>query len=738
MRVRSFAIVRTTASLKVLAAALIAGLPGTVHAQDREAPPAASEASDDAIVVTAQRREQRLQDVPLAVTALSGATLGKKGALTFQDYAGAVPSLSFQYVGPTGYRGERDYAIRGIYGSNTVGFYIDETPVPIVDPEILDVARIEVLRGPQATLYGSNSMGGTIKFVINQPKFNIFSGSAEGRVSTTAHGGIGNQQALILNVPIIDDRLAARIAVSRRDDAGYIDNYFDGYPGFKLDFLPANQKDHGVAKNWNRAHAQSARVTLRYEPVDGLTITPMFAYAKTDLDATPTYFGQLPGLTTVRSIRTPEIERTLLGSLNIRYEADLIELVNNFAYFRKTNKAVEDSTQLNIGYVPAAPYAVDSTIRDKSIYNEFRVQTKFKGMINFMAGAIYSRGRHYTAQRVANPGMSAANPTLPPIPNDLIYDTAGTRTTTEMSAYAEARLDLTATLQATGGLRYYSFDTRQTGLSTGLLADGDQTNERTTQDGIRPRFTLSWIPSRHLTLFSNYGKGFRPGFPGGRRASICGGFSPDVVSDTVTNYEIGAKTSFLDNRLQLAGTLYRMDWTNVQQTILLPCGFLETQNTGKARSQGVEFELSAQPFAGVNVDGSATYTDAKIIEAESGALAPVGSPILFVPKWKLSLGAGVEQAVSEQWEAFARADANYESSVLVDYGLGFARGGYTTLSARFGIRNDRWMVEIFGQNLTDRQPFTNLYTFAVPGGSYLTSTLQPRTIGIRASVKFGK
>lgn len=739
---RSVRLAHAISSLHTLVFAIGAAASGTALAQDGQASSAKQSKALgngvlEEIVVTAQRREQRLQEVPLSVTALSGAALDEKGALTFQDYAGAVPSLSFRYVGPTGNRGVRDYAIRGIYGSNTVGFYVDDTPVPIIDPELLDVSRIEVLRGPQATLYGSNSMGGTIKFITNQPQFNEFSGSAQGRASSIQDGGINNQQSMILNVPLVDDQLAARVAVSRREDGGFIDNYFDGYPGFRLNVTPTGPREHGVARNWNKALAQSARASLRYQPIDGLTITPTFAYTKTELDNAPTYFGQLPGLTTVSGVRIPETEKTLLGSLNVRYENEQIEIVNNFAYYRKKNTAVQDATQLRIGYVPATPYDLDTAIHNNGIHNELRAQSDFAGPLNFTVGAIYARRTGDVDQFMDNPGLSAANPRFPRLPDDLVFRSSGTVTSTERSAYAEGRLGLTDTFEVTAGLRYYSFETRAVSRTAGLLGDGQHINLDMTENGVRPRLTLSWIPSPELTLFSNFGKGFRPGSPGARRASACGGVAPDVVSDTVTNYEIGAKTVLLDNRLHLTQTLYRMDWDDVQQTILLPCGFQEVQNTGKARSQGVEFEFSARPLDVLSVDGSATYTDAKIVEAERGALAPVGSPILFVPEWKLNLGAGLEGRAFADWAAFGRVDASYESRVLIDYALQFTRGGYPMYSARLGIKNDRWTVEVFGQNLSNEQPFTNFYTFAVPVGSYLNSTLQPRTIGVRASLNFG-
>lgn len=728
-----------------LVVAILAGgaaVPAFAQTTPGQGTPGQAPAVDDAnatgdIVVTAQRREQRLQDVPLSVTAISGATLAQQGALTFESYAAKIPSLSFQYVGPTGYRGARNYALRGINGTNTVGFYIDDTPVPLVDPELLDVARIEVLRGPQATLYGSNSMGGTIKFVTNRPEFNKFSGSIEGQASVTDGGGLDYRGALVLNVPLVDDMLAARLSYSHREDSGFIDNYYDGYPGVTLTYMPVGQTKHGVDKNWNRAVADNARLTLRFEPSNGLTFTPSVLYSRTGLDNAATFFGDLPGTKVVRSLETPESERTWLTYLNIGYATEKFNVTSILSYFDKRALAVEDTTQFGLGYTPAVPYSLDTAQTNKNLTYELRGQTTFSGPVNFVLGGLYARSQAGIGQSIISPGISANNPGLPAVPDDLFVQVSRDTVTKEKSLFGEVIFDLTRALQITGGLRYYNFRVDDTLGIYGLIGTGTTASFVSKDHGVRPRVTVSWKPSRDLTIFSNYGKGFRPGFPGGARASICGGGrTPDVVSDTVTNYEVGAKVSVLDRRLQLSGTVYRMDWKGVQQTVLLPCGYLETANTGVARSEGVEFEFNSKLADGFTLDGAVTYTDAKITEAQVGAPAAVGAPILFVPKWKIAFGAQFERPLSSQWTGFARADLDYESRVLIDYGTGFERGGYGTIAAHIGVRRGDLSIEIFGRNLTNQRPETNLYTFAVPPGSVLNSTIRPRVLGIKAGLGF--
>lgn len=693
------------------------------------------------VVVTAQRREQRLQDVPISIAALSGDKLAAQNAKTFEDYAQNVSSLSFQYVGPTGYRGDRAYAIRGIYGTNTVGYYIDESPVPLLDPQLLDISRIEVLYGPQATLYGSNSMGGTIKIVTNQPSFDAFSGTLDIQGSSTAGGGFNDNESAILNIPIISDILAARLAVGHSRDSGFINNHYDGYLDAPLTFITPLQDNHGTDSDWNTAETNTARLSLRYEPIPGLTISPMGYYSDTKLGAPATYLSGLPHFNTIRFMETPESERVTLGALNSNWSAPSYEITYTLTYFKRTNIAMEDSTQLDVGYVPVTPFGLFTHSPERTVTNEARAQTKFDGMINFLIGGIVSKRNYDGLQNISNPGLSAANPTLPPIPDDILYNGTTVGETSEKSAYWEVRLKLPADVEVIGGARYYKISTEDTASSNGLIALNIVETPSYSESGSRPRVTVSWKPSDDLNIYANYGKGFRPGSPGTLLPAECGGSPLDVVADTVTNYEVGFKASTLGRTLEVSGAVFRMDWANIQQTTLLECGYFVTGNTGNARNDGVELAFNAAPTDFLSINGAATYTRDRITQQAPGQFAYVDDPILFVPTWKANLGVELRHEVVPGYDGILHVGYSYESSVWINYPtsadtLPFARGGFSTLMAEATLRRGPMSYQIFGRNLTNANPITNRYTFAMPPENPLYSTFRPRTIGVRVSYAF--
>jgi outer membrane receptor protein involved in Fe transport len=723
----------------LLASAAALAQPGPPDTSNNAGEPAGGAINE--IVVTAQRREQRLQDVPISMAALNGDQLAAQNAMTFDDYAQKISSLSDQYVGPTGYRGQRNYAIRGIYGSNTVGYYIDESSVPILDPQLLDISRVEVLYGPQATLYGSNSMGGTIKIVTNQPVFNKFSGYAEAQASGTSGGGLNDGGAVVLNVPIVSDKLAARLVVGQSYDSGYIDNHYDGYPGVALNVTTPQQADHGIESDWNSARTTTARLSIRFQPIESLTITPMGYYADTELAAPDTYLAGLPLFNTIRFINTPELERVALGALNVTYAPENYEVTNILTYFKRTNKAVEDATQLQLGYVPVTPDALVSNFPYQSLVDEARMQTKFSGFVNFLVGGIVSKTHFSSIQNILDPGISAANPTMPAIPGDVIYNGYNPLVTTERDIYGEIRLTLPGNVEVIGGARHYYISTDETVASYGFIGSDTTSVTSYSESGARPRLTVSWKPAEDLNIYANYGKGFRPGGPGGPLPASCGGESPALVADTVTNYEAGAKATAFGRKLEVSGAIFRMDWTNIQQTTLLSCGYDVAANTGDARIQGAEFSFSAAPLDYFSIDGSATYTHDRITQAAAGQFAYAGDPLLFVPAWKANLGAQLQRPLATDYDGTLRIDYSYESSAWINYAtsadtLPFIRGGYSGLASQATVRHGPVSYEIFGRNLTNAHPVTNYFTFATPPNNNLYSTIRPRTVGIRVSYSF--
>jgi iron complex outermembrane receptor protein len=700
------------------------------------------------VIVTAQRREQQIMNVPISVTALSAESLQNMGVTSFQGYAGSVAGLSYTYIGALGYRGTRNYALRGVTGSNTVGFYIDEAPVPIIDPKIVDIERIEVLRGPQATLYGANSVGGTIKLVTIQPNANEFSGHVDSDLSFSTGADRPNSRiAGVVNLPIVEDVFAARMSVSRTENSGFIDNYYDSYPGLVNNSVPPfGLEHHGVERAWNDEFAETARLALRYTPNERLTISPSIMYNSAEIASNDYYFPSLPALSIQHFLRTPERERFVLTNLAASYAFDAVDIVSATTLFRRTYSGGQDITQLFpvAGYRTPTPVLFTTTGGDDIFTQELRAQTRLEGPINATLGAIYTKNDRTGTQSGPVPGLSAYNPTQPALSEDNLFLGSFPSSITERDLYAELRYKILPQLELMAGARYYDIDIESSETSTGLFG-GDPTSAQSSEHGVRPSATLSWQASDDLLIFTNYGKGFRPGGTNTPLPAVCvdrGEFSGGgLESDSVTSYDLGFKAKMLDHRMELSVSAYHMKWTDIQQHVTLPCGIGVDTNTGEATSQGVELEGHALVVPRLTLDFSATYSDTNLDTAQPGNFAQVGDPILNIPQWKTSLGAQYEFDVTQRWSGFARVDYQWQDSAYLNYGnrptrAPFERDAYGTLGLHLGIDDGKWRTELYGSNLTDEQPVTNTYTFATPAGTPLYSTIRPRTLGVNLVYSF--
>lgn len=704
------------------------------------------------VVVTAQRREQEIMKVPISVSAISAATLQDINATSFQDYAGTVPGLSYTYIGPLGYYGTRNYALRGITGTNTVGFYIDEAPLPILDPKLIDVSRIEVLRGPQATLYGSGSEGGTIKIVTAQPDSHAFSGHVDGSVSSTSGSERANSLLDgVVNVPIIEDVLAARISLSHIENAGYINTYFDPYPTLTDNSVPPYGRDkHGIDRGSNSEVAETARVAVRFTPTEHLTISPSILYNSDSIDSNDQFSPALPGLSIQHFFLTPESERYTLLNLTAAYDFDALQILSSTTHFRRTYTGSQDTTQLFPidGYQTPTPVRFTTTSGDDIFTEEVHAQTHLDGPLNGLLGVIYDRNAATGSQSGPVPGLSAYNPTLPAVPGDTFFLGNFPTTTVEKDIYAEIRYKILPRLELTAGGRYYKIDINSSLTSSGLFGGGDFTNARDSEHGIRPRATVSWQATDDILVFSNYGKGFRPGGTNGPLPSICtnsgqyqGGTSGAFSSDTVTSYDLGTKLETFEHRADFSLAVYRMKWTDIQQLVVLPCGVGVEANTGDATSKGVEFESHARPIPDLTLDFEATWAFTRLDTAQPAEYAEVGDPILNIPRWKAGIGAEYEVALPRKWKEFTRLDFDYQSSEVLNYGdrpvaPPLVSAGYGTLGAHVGVKEAQWRIELYGSNLSNRHPITYSYTFATAENLPIYSTIQPRTLGLKATYTF--
>jgi len=697
--------------------------------------PTAQESGIDDIVVTAQRRAESAQKVPLSITVLGGDQIEREGFRSFQDYATRVPNLSFSQGGSSiGGLGQA-ISLRGIYGTNTTGVYLDDTPLPgSVDPQVVDLERIEVLRGPQGTLYGARSMGGTVRLITRQPDASEFSGSAHAIVSSTRRGGANGTADGSINIPVIADTLGVRAFAFWDDQSGV----FTRVPSAGAPTQYSPRDDLGSSRRYGGAIA--ARLQL-FD--NALSITPRVVLQRSRTNAQPYADLAAGNFVQKRSFNLDDSgsDDWNLFSLTNRYGADFGEFVSVTSQFNRDVSDSEDASEAISGLVGfTTPSLFRGLSRARTFVQEFRFTSAFKGPFQITLGAFYQKANMLTQ--------------IPPNIIDGIGDFYNYRSrnrTTEKALYGEAHLDLTDKLQVIAGLRYFrnvvSLSVTQGGAAIGSGAGTFDQVQR--ESGFNPKFGIKYALTPSVNLFANAAKGFRVGGANAYSENFCAadrdalGISADAArsyrSDSVWSYEAGIKSSFLNNRLIVNATGFHINWSNIQQSVALACGFSIDQNGGRARSDGFELEVQANPANGLTLGAGAGYTDARITDPGALAILTPGARIQQVPRWNFTASADYKFAVGEL-PLMLHGDVSHVGSSLSRSNLltGRTRPAYDLANLRLGTDFKRFNVTFFVENVFDKiANLADVPPLAVedPDRPRIAAG-RPRTIGVDLRVKF--
>ncbi|CAN7546103.1 TonB-dependent receptor [Phenylobacterium sp. LjRoot225] len=724
-----------------IAAAMAAAGPSCASAQ--ETPARSQPQMVDEVVVTATKLgATRLGDVPVSITAIDQASIERAGMDSFIDYVRRVPGLGFQSLSAAGarddIRGGRRLNLRGIEsgfdGVPTVAYYIDDAPIPVMDPKLFDIERIEVLRGPQGTLYGANSMGGAIRLVLNKPQQNQFDYRGDTTLSATRHGQESYSGNSMVNVPLIKDVLALRAVGYYRFEGGYIDNVVQqGASG-----VAAAKKDINDERSWG------VRVAAELQATPELTITPSIFHQKTRMPFGNYYDSAYGDLVVFdRDIATPERNSFTLYGGEVRWTRGNWVLFSATSYFKSSFSSVEDHTLSFYHYdlITADQNQTSlQSLSSKRLSEELRLSYK-SDRWSAVTGFFYLDEDRFFRQDYPR---ADGDPSLPSFFN-------GTQANTEKqyALFGEGTFRFTDTLSATAGLRWFKGKQTQ---DTRWFVDGepDPYAGKGSASAFSPKLQLSYKPDRDKLVYASATKGFRPGGAAGAiPTSLC---SADLAAlglseapkefepDKLWSYEIGSKLSF-NRRASLNIAAYRINWTNVQQTVLLEqCGFTFVGNVGKARSQGVEAELSVNVTDNLNISGSAGYTDAKFTRSNPDIGIFSGDRLPLVPKWTASASAQYSFPIATGHDAYVLADVSYQDKVLNGYSS-HTQKSYALMNARFGARiNDRTELVFFADNVFDKR--AQLYFFRTEDEGNLpaslrdtTVTVRPRTIGV--TVRYG-
>jgi outer membrane receptor protein involved in Fe transport len=774
----------------LLATTILAGAP---FALAQEAQPVAGL---EEIIVTAQKRAENLQTVPISIQVLGADSLKELHVSDFNDYVKYLPSVTFQTSGPS----QAKIYMRGVAsGENanhsgplpSVGIYLDEQPVTTIqgalDVHVYDIARVEALAGPQGTLYGASSEAGTIRIITNKPEIGKFKAGYDIGVNQVAHGGVGYTGEGFINAPI-SDKAAIRLVGWYQHDAGYIDNVHGArtYPSSgKADDNAALAKD-----NYNDATTWGGRAALKINLDDNWTVTPSIMGQDQKSNGLSAFDPHVGDLKVIHFNPESNHDRWFQAALTVEGKIGNFDVVYAGAYMKRNIDSQSDYSDYSFFYDTLAGYGVywydnNGDLINPSQYivgkdrftkmsHELRLSSPKDNRLRFVGGLFMQRQTHGIEQDYKINGL-ATSISVPGWP-DTIWLTEQKRIDRDYAAFGELSFDLTDKLTATGGLRAFKADNSLVGFfgygagyssHTGeaacfgpaVVAGSPCTNldKRTKENGVIHRLNLTYKIDDKAMIYATWSRGFRPGGIN-RRGTL-----PPYHSDYLTNYELGWKSSWADNRLRFNGALFWEEWKNIQLSFLGQNGLTEIVNAGNARIKGIEASLTAQPTTAFTLTGAATYIDAKTKndfckyanpqfdctllgpsgETDNEVLAPAGTELPVTPKFKANMTARYEFLVHDL-NAHLQGSVVYQGASwvqlkLLERGILGKMEPYAVFDFTAGVQKDNWSVEAFVQNAFDKRGSTTRSVECletVCGGQVYTVPNRPRLIGIKFGQNF--
>lgn len=679
------------------------------------------------IVVSARRKDEQLTTVPASITAQSSGFLQQQNIRGFLDYASRIPNLTFQYGRGTNllWSAGRETTIRGVAGSDTTAYYINDTPVPAsVSPRTLNLDRIEVLKGPQGTLFGASSMGGNVRFITRKPSLEQDALTLQVQGGGTQEGGIDVDGAAQGNLVLMPDRVALDAAFEYSRESGFITHRFPDSSG-----APVEKDDQG------RADTFTASLTLRARLTDPLEMTITAMTQAQHLEGFPAAYLPLPGYKPVsytverdRDVQEYATDRWSIGSVVLNYAGAGFSVVSSISLFARTIHEKEDDTEggnlfferaIGLDLGDPALFTISHS-KERRFTQEIRLAFDQGTMLPHVSGIVGAFYQHTTnddaapaihVQQMQDAGLE------PAYLSDSSWHARGHHT----ALFGELYYEIFPKLTATVGVRRYSIKQEiDPSIYRGFVYEpGGLANpaRNSRQSGAVPKAVLSYEVGDHGNIYASVAKGFRVGGTQSRLPHIC---SDDLANfgvdergfleyrpDALWSYEIGAKSRFADGRASLSAAAFQIDWSNIQQTVWLPtCALSFIANAGKARIRGGEVELSGRPLANVPLSVQAGVGYARGVLLDPGLLpqAP-GTALSQVPEWTASVSGYYVTPIHARIDLFMAADFSFTDSLAVpDGGSGFLeRQPFKLVNANIGISFGRSQLLVYGKNLLDRR-----------------------------------
>lgn len=757
------------------------------------------------IVVTAQKRTENLQDVPVSLKVLDARALAERGISRFDDYAQFLPSLSYTSIGP----GQAEVFFRGLSNGNrlstgslpTVGVYLDEQPVTtigaVLDVHIYDIARIEALAGPQGTLFGASSEAGTLRIITNKPRQGVFEGGFDIEGNSVSKGGFGRSVEGFANMPITDN-IALRIVGFDISDAGYVDNVANEPDLLFPTSGVVRDNSSFVGNDQNEVDTAGGRVALGIDLDENWTITPSVMAQRRTADGTFAFRPEVGDLENVRYAPDTIRDRWAQAALLVEGKISRFDVTYAGAYLDRTVSYTADYSDYAFfydSYFAATPddfgnqfFNNANALIDPSQVttqlekftkqsHELRIASPASDPLRIVAGLFYQRQTNdwTNLYKVKDLADSQSITGLPGVN----YANIQFRVDRDYAAFAEVSYDILPALTATGGVRLYRYNNDVVGFfgynanrsevgEAGCLPGTvgvygtqrpcDNINAGARGSGFRHKFNVSWRPTQGKLLYATWSTGFRPGGINRRPTA-----SP-YDAETLTNYEIGAKTSWAGGRLRLNGTLFFEKLNKAQFAVTSDQnGITDIVNAGRAESKGIEADATWVPVDGLSLQASATWADAAITADlckfanptldcslsnangdSNSTTALAGTAFPNSPRFKTAATGRYEFDLGP-FETSLQASLLHQSSSqpsldTAEAALLGTQTAYTTVDLSAGLSRDRWSLTLAAQNVLDergQQVRTASCAIALCGPSAIqVFPIRPRLVSLRLAWRY--
>jgi len=766
--------------------ALVASWLSEAWAQGTRSPDGEASQTLDQVIVTATKRNEMAADVPISVTAYDQEVLERLDARDFTDVALLTPGVSYRPA----FQDTSTLAIRGIYstlGAATTGTYIDDTPIQVralgagnastnFYPVMFDLQRVEVLRGPQGTLFGAGAEGGVIRFITNPP--NLVQPSLDTRASVgfTKGGAPSSELGAVANAPLSPGLIGLRVSVYGREDGGWID---------RVSFPSATVTSRDI----NSTDTLAANATMTIAPADDLSITPGIYYQRMHANDLSVYWRNLsePAAGAFRTgylFPQPIRDEFALPSLKIEWHLAGVTLVSNTSYLNRTRRTIGDYTFflneiLSGNYVTPNNIIAPSTALFSNPQTAFTHETRLQsldtgGPISWTLGVFYEAERQGASEYVYTPGVDNVTralfgSTLQQLfglglgAQGLAYSGIDTSHDDQTALFGEAKINITHRLAATLGARVawtrFRFTNSQNGPFNGgpTGASGSESEVPVT-----PKASLSYTSPGNWMLYASAAKGFRAG---GANAPVpAATCAPDLSvlglaavpasyrSDGVWSYELGAKGRWLGGSLAADASAFYIRWQGIQHAVTLSrCGFEFVANLGSAASKGFDLQTSVRPLKHLDMQlgVSLGYTQALYTQTVPGAASATGANSVIVsdgdrlatPPWQIALTADYSVALA-RYRGYVHADYEYSSGY--DDGDPEAAGydaanhvveAVRIASLRVGVVHRDWDLSMFARNLFNSHDVVYVGHQVATSQLFRDEALRPRTVGIAVTFR---